>query len=453
MATSFALGAPLTPQPKITTKSTVWGRVRSFGQPPRIVALDIARGLAVIGMVAAHTLDVYGGMVWNDPTTWPEIASGRSSILFALLAGISIALMTGRSRVPAGAELTPLRLGLLGRGLVIFLIGLVLELLGTSVAVILTFFGVVYAVSIVFIGMRIRSLLIWAGALAVAGPAVAAGLQALSPFGGGDGMAFVLGGTYSIVVWTALTVAGLALGRLDLNRRKVAALTAAVGVGLCVLGTAAGAVWNAAEETAWEDSSGSLEKYDDITLTPGAEVNLNGLVCEDYGDDFISCYPEGDFEEKSFVDSFEDSGSNGWATYAEEISVENPGLTMLSALMSGSPHSGGTMEILGSGGLAMALVGLLALTRQALRHVLLPLAAVGSMPLTAYSAHVVIIWIMLGPGGWTEGTGLFWGITVGLLIGCAAWAILAGRGPLERLTGWCSARLVNSGRPDVVARL
>lgn len=453
MATSFAPEAPLTPQPKITTKSTVWDRVRNFGQPPRIVALDIARGLAVIGMVAAHTLDVYGGMVWNDPTTWPEIASGRSSILFALLAGISIALMTGRSRIPAGAELTPMRLRLVGRGLVIFLIGLILELLGTSVAVILTFFGVVYAVSTVFIGMRIRSLLIWAASLAIVGPALAAGLQSLSPFAGGQGVMFVLGGTYSLVVWTALMLTGLAIGRLDLNRRKVAALTAAVGVGLCVLGTSVGTVWSDSEEESWDDSSWSEEKFGDITLTPGAEVNLNGLVCEDYGDDFISCYPEGDFEEKSFVDSFEDSGSNGWATYIEEVSVENPGLTMLSALMSGSPHSGGTMEILGSGGLAMALVGLLALTRQALRHVLLPLAAVGSMPLTAYSAHVVVIWIVLGPGGWGEGTGLFWGLTVGLLVACTAWTLLAGRGPLERVTGWGAGRLVDSRQHGTAARL
>lgn len=52
---------------------------------------------------------------------------------------------------------------------------------------------------------------------------------------------------------------------------------------------------------------------------------LRGL---ERSDDFISCYPEGNFGEKGFVDSFEESGSNGWATYIEEISVENPGLTV-----------------------------------------------------------------------------------------------------------------------------
>ena len=35
-----------------------------------------------------------------DPSTWTDLVHGRSSILFAVLAGISIALMTGRSTLP-----------------------------------------------------------------------------------------------------------------------------------------------------------------------------------------------------------------------------------------------------------------------------------------------------------------------------------------------------------------
>jgi uncharacterized membrane protein YeiB len=102
------------------------------------------------------------------------------------------------------------------------------------------------------------------------------------------------------------------------------------------------------------------------------------------------------------------------------------------------------MEILGSGGLAIALIALLVLTGESLRYVLLPLAAVGSMPLTAYSAHVVAIWGVVGPGGWNQPTLLYPFLAVGLLIACSAWAILAGRGPLERLTAWAAARLAPS---------
>ena len=175
-----ATNAPVPGSPK-----TALQRLRAFGRPPRVVALDIARGLAVLGMAAAHTVSLPGEIRLNDPSTWVEIVSGRSSILFAVLAGISIAIMTGRTRIPADTEIGRLRLQLVARGLVIFAIGLALELLGTSIAVILTFYGAVYAVAILFIGVRVRNLLIWAAVLAVAGPALTGALLALSASGSG----------------------------------------------------------------------------------------------------------------------------------------------------------------------------------------------------------------------------------------------------------------------------
>ena len=75
-----------------------------FGRPPRILGLDIARGLAILGMAGAHIGETEP-FQWLDPATWTDLVHGRSSILFAVLAGISIALMTGRSAnslAPAG---------------------------------------------------------------------------------------------------------------------------------------------------------------------------------------------------------------------------------------------------------------------------------------------------------------------------------------------------------------
>ena len=62
----------------------------------RLRGVDVARGLAVLGMFGAHLL-VTDDLVWVDPSTWTGLVDGRSSVLFALLAGVSVALLTGRT--------------------------------------------------------------------------------------------------------------------------------------------------------------------------------------------------------------------------------------------------------------------------------------------------------------------------------------------------------------------
>ncbi|WEK60388.1 MAG: hypothetical protein P0Y60_13860 [Candidatus Microbacterium colombiense] len=72
----------------------------------------------------------------------------------------------------------------------------------------------------------------------------------------------------------------------------------------------------------------------------------------------------------------------------------------VSRVLAVDPHSGGTAEILGSGGFALAVIALCVLLSRPLRWVLLPLGALGSMPLTAYSAHVLVIMLVSGPAGY-----------------------------------------------------
>ena len=62
----------------------------------RVVGVDIARCLALLGMMATHILanidPVTGAFVpWHQ-----QIAGGRAAALFAVLAGVSLALVTGR---------------------------------------------------------------------------------------------------------------------------------------------------------------------------------------------------------------------------------------------------------------------------------------------------------------------------------------------------------------------
>ena len=60
------------------------------------------------------------------------------------------------------------------------------------------------------------------------------------------------------------------------------------------------------------------------------------------------------------------------------------------------------------------------------------------MPLTAYTAQLVIwaiaSWVILGTTGDLGGfrdLEPFWPLAIGTSIGCTAWALLIGRGPLE----------------------
>ena len=69
--------------------------------------------------------------------------NGRSSILFAVLAGVSLALLSGRTDPVRGDDLVRARTRILVRAAWVFAIGGALEALGTDVDIILG----VYAVS------------------------------------------------------------------------------------------------------------------------------------------------------------------------------------------------------------------------------------------------------------------------------------------------------------------
>ena len=63
---------------------------RPGGGASRVVAVDVARGLAVLGMFAAH--------MWPRVELDERVFDGRSAILFATLAGISLGLSSGGAR-------------------------------------------------------------------------------------------------------------------------------------------------------------------------------------------------------------------------------------------------------------------------------------------------------------------------------------------------------------------
>ncbi|MFJ4046788.1 heparan-alpha-glucosaminide N-acetyltransferase domain-containing protein [Microbacterium sp. NPDC089987] len=436
--------------PRPVSKLRAW--FTGFGQPPRLMGLDIARALAVLGMMGAHLLTT-PELSLLDPSTWGALVHGRSAILFAVLAGVSISLMTGRTRLPETAELPAIRLTLVVRGAAIFAIGLVLELLGTPIAVILTFYGALYIVAAAFVRWRGSHLLIAAGVLAVAGPPLLALLQALTFHSNGPGAGLVLFGTYPLTVWLALLLAGMAIGRAGLERTRdrvrllvIGVLLAMVGYGLGTLGAAArpdaessyadegssvsgGSSGGSASLSESDAGSGSL-----LGVSPD-QIDFTGTLCDDYGDAYISCYPL----DAGVQDEEAQTQTSGWESYFVELAAQDPLGSALFALFAVEPHSGGTAEIIGSGGFAVAVIALCLLLSAPLRWVLLPFAALGSMPLSAYSAHVLSYALIAGPGVFLDSFDVWVSSAVVLLVASTLWSILRGRGPLEALLARLSA--------------
>ncbi|MEV7608026.1 heparan-alpha-glucosaminide N-acetyltransferase domain-containing protein [Microbacterium sp. NPDC089320] len=375
-----------------------------FGRAPRILGLDVARGLAILGMAGAHI----GETEAFDPfdlSTWTDLVHGRSSILFAVLAGVSIALMTGRHVLPDPERMPSLRLQLVGRGAVIFMIGLALEMLNTPIAVILTLYGLLYVAVIPFLRWQPWKLLLAAGILALAAPALLALLAALTLDPSGAGISLVLYGSYPITAWLAFVFGGMALGRLHVEKLETAAIALGVGVGLMVVGYGLGLV-------------GGVTR-----LGSGSSIARGEPAA-------------------------------GWSSYSDALAAADPGGAVVRAIFAVDPHSGGTAEILGSGGFALSIIALCVLLSGPLRAVLLPLGALGSMPLSAYSVHVLSVALVAGPGGFFS-SNAFWAATaVALLLLTTLWSILFGRGPLERLVGWVAARMaaVPPGQPVITGR-
>lgn len=389
---------------------------------PRIVGVDVARGLALVGMFGAH-LAVSGAelSLW-DPSTWLDVVNGRSSILFALLAGVSLALMTAGARDAAPEELRKIRLRLVGRGAAIFVVGLVVELLGSGIAVILTLYGVLYILAAFTVHLRTRVLLIAAAALGILGPPLLALIGALSPDLSGPGLSLVLFGTYPITVWAALLCAGLVIGRLDLTRVKTAVVMLVCGGIIAIGGYTLGALLAPPQQDVASSSSASGAP----SLVPGEKVDISGLTCES-SEGIVVCFPPEQAE------SFGGGGGEGGQSYFERVASQDPPARMLDAVTGVSPHSGGVLEVLSSGGFAVAILGLCLLVTRYARWVVIPLSAYGAVPLTAYVIQAVFI--LAGAATWLSSPVLVWlALSLLMMAGAIIWTRTVGRGPLEALT-------------------
>ena len=367
IASSDAAGSPASPT--APASSGIRARLAAYGSSPRIVGVDIARGLAVLGMFGAH-IGVSEAFQFADPSTWLDLVHGRSSILFALLAGVSLAIISGRTTVFSGPDLVAARVRIFTRAVIIFAIGGLLETLDTPIAIILPVYAVLFVVALPFLAWRPRNLFILAAVLSASMPVLHALLvpvfeQVLTTNGAITDLVVV--GNYPAMIWIVFVLAGIGVGRLDLAALRVQLWLLATGVALAIIGYGAGAIV--------------------VAATAGLEA------------------PDTDFQ----------------------FAVDYTTLFTL------EPHSGSSFEVIGSTGFALAVLALSLLAARRIRWVLYPVAAVGSMALTAYTVQVVALWAM-GAAPWeATDNGLYSAFVVVTLVLCSLWALLVGRGPLERL--------------------
>jgi len=369
--------------------------------PRRVVGVDVARALALVGMMATHVLP---GQLGTDVPLAQQLAGGRASALFAVLAGVSVALVSGRTRPVTGPARYAVSVRLAGRALLIGALGLALGSVPTVIAVILTYYGVLFLLGLPFVGLRAGTLAVLAAAWALLAPVGSHLLRPhlpahtvgsptvadlLHPVELANQLLFV--GYYPAAVWLAYLLAGMAVGRLDLRRRAVAPRLL-VG-GLLLAGTA---------------HLGSRL----VLARPGAREALAAT----YPD---AAQPDPALgQDPAALDALLTHGLHG-------TTPTDSGWWLATV----APHSGTPFDLAQTTGSALAVLGACLLLTRVGRDVWAVLFGAGSMTLSLYSLHV----LMMAEGHWPdwESPDHFGDQVLVVAAVGAFFALVPVRGPLE----------------------
>jgi hypothetical protein len=327
---------------------------------PRVIGVDVARGLALFGMMATHVFGTFNED--GGPTAAMVIAAGRSVATFVLVAGVSLALMSGGRTAVRGSDRTAVAAGLAVRALLIGAIGLTLGFFkqANEIYGILPSYAVLFLLAIPLLGLRPLILAGIAAAVIALGPVLlVATAGAGLPYFGSEAepnlgtlvhdplvllVQLLITGHYPVVVYLAYLCAGMAIGRLDLSSRRLAWWLLGGGLALAVTARIVAAVLLY--------PLGGLARL----IAQGRMQDDPGL-----GAEILRWAPR--------------QGSSWWY------------------LAPPSPHSHTPVDLVHTLGSAMAVLGAaLLLTRvPAVARVLWPVAVAGSMVLTLYSAHLLLL--------------------------------------------------------------
>lgn len=177
--------------------------------PDRLGGLDAARGLALLGMMAAHV-----GFTTCGLTSLSGVlnqAHGRSAVLFAVIAGFSLGIMSGRTRPHTGEALVRTRLRILVRCALLLVLGTCLAVLGPPVGVILGYYAAWLALALPFLAWRPQSLFVLAAVTAAVGPVIKIGLPVVLDSLGMTVQPFLMDGNIAVI---SFLITGLYPGAL-----------------------------------------------------------------------------------------------------------------------------------------------------------------------------------------------------------------------------------------------
>ncbi|WIM68225.1 heparan-alpha-glucosaminide N-acetyltransferase domain-containing protein [Corynebacterium breve] len=350
----------------------------------RLDGIDLARAIAILGMFIMHTF------AKQDPDNkFLQAFEGRSTILFTVLAGVSVILMSRTRNVKQSLA----QFGI--RGIFIMALGLSITTENTGPIVILSTYGALYLVVAPLLFRAPGWLLaVVAAATTFVAPwlsfVLRQDLEPAAEFGeiptwsmlvdGEIGRALELlfvTGNFPVLTLAPVFIAGMAAGRA-LIRTKYA-WDGLIGVGGIL---AAAAFW----VNVWALSDrGFVDK-------------LAAL------DDPFTAYGVTNLADSRFL----------WVYV---------------------PHSGSITELIGSIGVSLCVIGIgvLVCTFGPLNTVTYPLRAVGRMPLTIYTAHIMAVGMINFMGAHISWPEYAWPNLLVPLFFAPAWLVFFKRGPLEML--------------------
>ncbi|MEF3120081.1 heparan-alpha-glucosaminide N-acetyltransferase domain-containing protein [Kocuria flava] len=322
------------------------------------MGIDAARGLALIGLMSVHILPSYDD-VSHEPTWSYLIFSGDSAALFALLAGVGLALTSGGRHPHDGATMTADRIGLGVRAVLIAIVGLWIGALMPADAPadnILIYYGVFFLLAIPFLHAGPKVLFGCAAVFGLVGPLLMQGLMDVLPEWSSSNPTFtdvlsepagtisqlLLTGTYPALPYMTYLLVGMGIGRLNLRKSEVQIRLLVTGIGVAIF----------AQATSYFllYAFGGYQRLLDAS-SMGEEELAEVLV---WGPDSLP------------------TSTVWWLTIA-------------------TPHSNTPLAIAASLGVGLAVLGAFLLIARKAEAWLLPLAAMGAMTLTLYTAHLVAL--------------------------------------------------------------
>lgn len=353
----------------------------------RIEAIDLARGVALLGMMLTHL-----GPAWFDgpPPLSDLLAGGRAAPLFALLAGVSLSLVHRRDPGGTGSVRATVV-----RAVFLLVFGVLLASLpDLRILIILPFYAVLIVVALPFRRLPTWALFAAGSSWAVAAPVLSyvirrehvapqTGQVDLGDLGHPGAMLaeLLLWGAYPAGIWFAYVLIGLAIGRLDLRR---------LDVGLVLTGAGAALVLT--------------------TYAVGSLVLTGGLLDTLF------------------------RGERDWQGLFIAGGGNLPAISWDTLLVMGQ-HTSTPLNVLSAIGSALLVIGICSLAMRAavLVSITAPLRAAGAMTFTLYAAHVLLTWagdthgwVLVG-GDYPE----WWAQALLLCASAWAWRRWRGRGPIE----------------------